>query len=87
MDIWVIAAYALGLVVLILLIRFFLLPFKILLKLIYNALLGGVILILFNYLGGLIGFTLALNAVSAFVAGLLGIPGVILLIALKLILA
>ncbi len=87
MDIWVIAAYALGLVVLILLIRFFLLPFKILLKLVYNALLGGAILILFNYFGGLIGFTLALNVVSAFVAGLLGIPGVILLIALKLILA
>ena len=87
MDIWVIFAYVLGLIALVIIIRLFLFPFKILMKLVYNALLGGIILVLFNLVGKLVGFTLALNVVSAFITGILGIPGVILLVALKIILA
>jgi len=43
-------------------------------------------LVLLNLAGGLFGFTIALNVASAFITGFLGVPGVIVLTALKLIL-
>jgi len=58
---------------------------KIVLKLIYNAVLGAIALIVINLIGGIFSFHIAFNIVSAFVAGVLGIPGVTLLIVLKLI--
>lgn len=81
----VILAYIVGIILLYILGRFLLVPMKVVLKLIYNGILGGVALIVINLVGGLFGFHIALNVVSAFVAGILGIPGVILLIILKLI--
>lgn len=56
---------------------------KIIMKLIFNGILGGLSLLVINLVGGLFGFFIALNAVSIFVAGILGIPGVILLVLLK----
>jgi inhibitor of the pro-sigma K processing machinery len=59
---------------------------KIVLRLIYNTIIGGIALIVINLVGGLFGFCLALNVVSALIAGTLGIPGIVLLIVLKFIL-
>jgi inhibitor of the pro-sigma K processing machinery len=61
-------------------------PMKVILKLVFNFLLGGIALVLINLLGGIIGFGIALNPVSAFVAGTLGIPGIALLAILKYVL-
>lgn len=58
---------------------------KVVLKTLFNILLGGIIIGIINLVGGLIGFHIAMNAVSAFVAGTLGIPGVALLIIIKYI--
>ena len=63
--------------------RLLMLPFKLTLQLIGNAVVGVVLLLLFNLIGGLWGFHLPLNPVTAVVAGFLGIPGVLLLFALK----
>lgn len=60
-------------------------PLKILWKLILNAALGFVILFVFNLFGGLIGFTLDINWISALVAGVFGVLGVIALIVVELL--
>lgn len=80
----VIAAYITGIILLYILGRVFLVPMKIILKLIYNAILGGIVLLAINFIGGMIGFHIAFNIVSAFIAGTLGVPGVVLLVVLKL---
>jgi len=81
----VILAYAVGIILLFLLGRLLLIPIKVVLKLVYNGLLGALGILLVNFIGGLVGFHLAFNVITAFVVGILGIPGLILLIAIKLI--
>jgi len=81
----VILAYAVGIILLFIVGRLLLVPMKIVLKLVYNGLLGASALIVINYIGRLIDFHIAFNIVTTFTAGILGIPGVILLIILKML--
>ena len=67
-----------------LLIRILKKPIKFIFKILLNALFGFVILFAINWLGEPVGFELGLNLVNALVAGVLGVPGVILLIVIKL---
>jgi inhibitor of the pro-sigma K processing machinery len=83
-DLSLIGTYAVGIITLIIVAKLILAPFKLLLTLIWNALLGGALLWGVNYIGAYVGFTLAINWISALIAGFLGIPGVILLIIWKL---
>ena len=55
-------------------------------KLLLHALFGFVALFIFNFFGDFVGVTLGLNWLNAVVTGVLGIPGVILLLLLKYIL-
>lgn len=82
-DFIVVIAYVLGLIVLFMLGRLFLMPMKVVMKLVYNAILGGIALLLINLVGGLFGLHIAINVVSALVAGFLGLPGIVLLVVLK----
>ncbi|MGL5087452.1 MAG: pro-sigmaK processing inhibitor BofA family protein [Clostridium sp.] len=69
--------YALvGVALLYLVIKLFKWPLKILL----NGVIGIVLLYVANYLGTYLGFNIAINAVTALIAGFLGVPGVIFLI-------
>ena len=77
--------YIIGVIILFLLGRFLLLPMRILAKFVYNALIGSIVIILINFVGGLVGFHIALNIITALVAGFLGLPGVGLLVILKLV--
>lgn len=86
-DYNVILAYVFGIVLIYLIGRMLLMPLRIVFKLIYNALIGGLMLWVLNLVGGHIGFTIAINPISALVAGFLGIPGVILLILFKVFIA
>ena len=83
-DATVIAAYVFGLVLIYVLGRMFFMPLKLIFNLLYNALIGGVMLWVVNFLGGHIGFTLTINPLTAVIAGFLGLPGVLLLILIKL---
>lgn len=58
-------------------------PIKILFKLLTNAIAGGILLLVFNLLGGLIGLNLVITPLSAIFVGILGVPGVILLLLFK----
>ncbi|MBZ4665152.1 pro-sigmaK processing inhibitor BofA family protein [Mahella sp.] len=81
-----ILAFAGGLVLLYLVGWLLLVPLKIVWRLIYNGIIGGVVLWLLNLIGGYFGFTLAINPLTALIVGFLGVPGVILLVILKFIL-
>lgn len=84
MDITTIATYAAGIIILFIVAKLFLMPIKLIIKLVWNALLGGALLWLVNLVGGVFGFAIAINWMSALIVGLLGIPGVILLVIWKL---
>ncbi len=75
----VIAAVVLGVIVLLKLLSK---PIRFVLKLLINTVLGFVLLWLINFFGGEIGIELSLTLVNALVVGFLGIPGVLLLLAL-----
>ena len=64
--------------------KIFSVPLKALFKLIVNSVLGGLLIFIINLLGSAGGFHIGLNVVTAVLVGLLGIPGAILLIILKL---
>ena len=77
-------AYLFGIVLIYLVGRIFVMPIKFILKLIYNGLIGGLMLWVLNLLGGHIGFVIAINPMTALIAGFLGFPGVILLVLFKI---
>lgn len=60
-------------------------PLKMLMKLIINAIAGGILLLLINFVGGPFGISISINAITALIAGFLGIPGVIFLIIFNII--
>lgn len=68
------------------LVKVFSWPLKILFKLIINAVLGVVLLVIVNLIGRYFSFSIGINAITALIAGFFGIPGVIFLIIFKLFL-
>jgi len=85
-SIEVIAFYVLGLVLLYFTGWLLLAPLKILFKLIINAVVGGLVLWGLNLVGGLVSVSIAINPVTALIVGFFGVPGVIMLLMLKVIL-
>ncbi len=65
--------------------RIFIVPIKTIIKLIINSLLGGVLIYIVNIIGNIYGFHLGLNFVTSICVGLLGIPGAVLLVTLKIL--
>lgn len=59
-------------------------PMKLIIKLLINALVGGIILWVLNLIGAGFGFTILLNWATALVVGILGVPGVILVVLYQL---
>ena len=49
-------------------------------KILINGILGIILLYIANIVGSYIGFVLPINAISALIAGFLGIPGIIFLV-------
>ena len=83
----ILLAFAAGLVVLYVLAMLLVVPLKWIGKLIISSIIGFIVLTVINLIGGaLFGFTLPLNVVNALVTGIFGVPGVILLVILKLFL-
>ena len=86
-DFMVVLFFALGLVLLYFTGWLLLAPLKFIMKLLVNGLLGGLMLLVINLIGGFFSVTIAINPLSAVIAGYFGLPGIILLLLLKLILA
>lgn len=82
----VLLTYAGAVLLLFLLGKIFLWPLKLILKLVVSSIIGGLVLLAVNLVAGLIGLVLIpLNLITALVVGILGVPGVVLLLVLFLI--
>ncbi len=85
-DVSTVTAFAGGLLLLIAVVLFIVpKPIKKLIKLVLNGLIGGVTLWIVNLIGSSVGLFVPLNPLTALIAGILGFPGVILLIVIGFI--
>ena len=66
--------------------RIFIVPIKKILKLVLNSIIGGVVIFLINLVGANFGFHIGLNFFTSILVGLLGLPGVVVLVIIKLLL-
>lgn len=85
-NLTVLISYAFGLFLLYLIARLFLVPLRILVRLLYNGIIGGLLLWLVNLVGGFFSVMIPINPITALAAGFLGVPGVILLLLLQYLL-
>lgn len=77
--------FLISIIGLILIVKIFSWPLKMLIKLIINGVMGVILLLLINTVGSLFNFSIGINAVTAIIAGFFGVPGVIFLILFKTI--
>ncbi len=80
LELNIILAYGVGLILLYMVGWILLVPLKLILKFLWNGIIGGIVLLVFNLIGGLFNLALVINPVNALIVGLLGIPGLVLLI-------
>ncbi len=78
--------YMASFLLLLLFLRIFRGPLRLVLRLAVSSLLGGIGLLLLNTFGAAAGIGIAVNPFTAIVAGLLGVPGVAVLFALQIML-
>ncbi|MDD2627440.1 MAG: pro-sigmaK processing inhibitor BofA family protein [Clostridia bacterium] len=69
---------------LLIIVKFLAWPIKKIVKLFINIALGVLLLLVANWIGNFFNFHIAINWISALVVGILGLPGVIVLVVLKL---
>ena len=65
--------------------KIFIVPIKKILKLVINSVLGGSAIFLINLIGGIWGFHIGLNIFTSILVGILGLPGAVCLIIVKLL--
>jgi len=85
LEMSIILAYAFGVMLVIFLGWIMLIPLKFLIKLIINVLIGGLVLLVLNFFGGIIGIHIGVNVITALTVGILGVPGVLLLLLIQYI--
>lgn len=74
-----------GVILLIIVGRIFIKPIKFILKLLLNSAIGLLIFFALSYFGKLIGLIVNINIFNIVISAILGIPGVILILLLKLL--
>lgn len=65
--------------------KIFIVPIKKVLKLVINSIIGGFIIFLINLVGVTFGFHIGLNIFTTILIGLLGLPGAVCLIIVRLL--
>lgn len=73
-------AYTAGVMIVYFFGKMLILPLKVLLKFIFNSIVGGVILVMINFVGATINISLPVNIITAAITGVLGIPGILALL-------
>lgn len=85
MEVGILLAYAFGILALYVIGYIFLVPVKMLMKFVLNSVLGGLLILIINWVGASFGIGIPLNLLTAMGVGILGIPGVILIFLLTTI--
>lgn len=75
-------SFFIAIIILYVILKLIALPVKVIIKLIANALIGGIVLFLINLIGAQFGFILDITWITALIVGFLGIPGVVIVILL-----
>lgn len=84
MDVNMIVVYIACIIGIFIIGKIFIVPIKVIMKLILNTILGGILLYIINIIGGTFNFHIGINLITTLVTGILGIPGVVLLILLQI---
>lgn len=84
MEISVILPFLGALLAIFIILKILSAPFKLIIKLVINGLIGGLIIYVINWIGAGFNFALPLEWWSAILVGILGIPGAIILILIQL---
>ena len=66
--------------------KIFIVPIKTILKLVINSILGGLTIFIINLIGSFFNFHIGLNLITSIFVGILGIPGAIVIVIIKLLL-
>lgn len=82
----VILAYVFGIMILFLLAKLLIIPIKLVWKLLVNAIVGGITLFILNIIGGFFGLYIPINIITALITGILGVPGVVVILIVQYIL-
>ncbi|MDR0979168.1 MAG: pro-sigmaK processing inhibitor BofA family protein [Lachnospiraceae bacterium] len=85
MDTNVIITFLACVIVLVIFGKILVLPLKTMLKIIFNSVLGAALIYIINLIGASFSFHIGLNIITAIVIGILGLPGAVLLVFLKII--
>lgn len=80
LEIGIFLAYAAGILLIYLSGKFLFVPLKWILKLIANNILGGILLLIIDGIGENFGLFVPINPVTSVIAGVLGVPGVVILL-------
>jgi len=81
----IVAAAVFGICVLYFALRMFYRPLKVVFRTLLCILLGGAAILLYNVVGSFWGLTIGFNVISAFIIGIMGLPGLGMLVALRYI--
>lgn len=65
--------------------KIFIVPIKKVLKLVINSILGGCVIWVINLIGASVSFHIGLNFFTSILIGLLGLPGAVCMIIVKLL--
>ena len=80
------SAFVVGLLLLFIIVRLFYTPLRIAIKLFLNSIAGGVLLAFLNFAGAVVGVNIGINVLTCVVTGVLGVPGIALLLFLQILL-
>ncbi len=67
--------------------RVFIVPIRKILKIVINSILGGITIFVINLVGASFGFHIGLNIFTSIIVGILGLPGAVCLVIVKLLLS
>lgn len=84
MDVKMLLVYVACIIGILIVGKIFIIPIKIITKLIINSFLGAVLLYVINIVGTVCGLHIGINVITALVVGILGIPGAVLLTVLAI---
>lgn len=66
--------------------KLFIVPIKTILKLVLNSFLGAFLIYIINLIGALWNFHIGINIITSIFVGVLGIPGAIAIVIIKILL-
>lgn len=85
MNFTMILPILLGVAILFIVLKLLALPFKLIIKLVVNGLIGGLLIFIINLIGASFGFAITLNWITALIVGILGIPGAVIVAILQVL--